>query len=101
MDLKNFNNIYKEINNLSLFIKNKINKITDTNPNYHYSKKSDMTDALLFHLLKTQNNSTQSSVSTFLSINNKQKITRQGIVKRADNVSIDILNNFYNDLNCF
>ena len=98
MNLKNFNNIYKEINKLSLFIKNKIKKISNKNKNYYYSKKSDMSDALLFNLLKTQNNSTQSSISTFLSINNKKKITRQGIVKRANNISVNILNELYNDL---
>ena len=49
MNSKNFNNIYKKINELNL----------------------------LFNLLKTQINSTQSSVSTFLSLNNKNKISRQ------------------------
>ena len=52
----------------------------------------------MFNLLKTQINSTQTSISTFLSLNNKNKISRQGLVKRGDKISIDNLNEIYNDL---
>ena len=98
MNSKNFNNIYKEINKLNLFFKNHIKKYLIKNSDFSYSKKSDIIDGLLFNLLKTQINSTQSSVSTFLSLNNKNKISRQGLVKRGDKISINNLNKIHNDL---
>lgn len=98
MNSKIFNNIYKEINKLNLFFKNHIKKYLIKNSDFSYSKKSDIIDGLLFNLLKTQINSTQSSVSTFLSLNNKNKISRQGLVKRGDKISIDNLNKIHNDL---
>lgn len=98
MDSKILNNIYKEINNLNLFFKNYIKKYLIKNSDFCYSKKSDLIDGLLFHLLKTQINSTQSSVSTFLSLNNKNKISRQGLVKRSDKININNLNKIYDDL---
>ena len=98
MDSKNFNNIYKEINKLNLFFKNHIKNYLIKNSDFCFSKKSDIIDGLLFNLLKTQINSTQSSVSTFLSLNNKHKISRQGLVKRGDKISINNLNKIYNDL---
>ena len=98
MDSKNFNNIYKEINKLNLFFKNHIKKYLIKNSDFCFSKKSDIIDGLLFNLLKTQINSTQSSVSTFLSLNNKNKISRQGLVKRGDKISINNLNKIHNDL---
>ena len=98
MDSKNFNNIYKEINKINLFFKNHIKKYLIQNSDFSYSKKSDIIDGLLFNLLKTQINSTQTSISTFLSLNNKNKISRQGLVKRGDKISINNLNKIHNDL---
>jgi len=98
MDSKIANSIYKEINKLSLYFKNNICKYLEQNTNFIYSKKTSINDGLLFHLLKTQINSTQLSVSTSISLNNKNKISRQGLVKRSEDISVDNLNNIYTKL---
>lgn len=98
MDSKIANSIYKEINKLSLYFKNNICKYLEQNTNFVYSKKTSINDGLLFHLLKTQINSTQLSVSTSISLNNKNKISRQGLVKRSEDISVDNLNNIYTKL---
>ena len=89
MESKNINSIYKEINKISLFLKNYINFV--------YSKKSSLNDGLLYHLLKTKINSTQQDVITNISLINKQKISRQALTKRSD-ISITHLNNLYESL---
>ena len=76
MDPKICNSIYKEINKLSLYFKNNISKYLENNTNFVYSKKTSVNDGLLYHLFKTQLNSTQLSVSTSISLNNKNKISR-------------------------
>lgn len=98
MDSKIANSIYKEINKLSLYFKNNICKYLEQNTNFVYSKKTSIIDGLLFHLSKTQINSTQLSVSTSISLNNKNKISRQGLVKRSEDISVENLNNIYTKL---
>jgi len=98
MESKNINSIYKEINKISLFFKNYINKYLKQNTDFVYSKKSSLNDGLLYHLLKTKINSTQQHVTTNISLINKQKISRQALTKRSDLISIIHLNNLYESL---
>jgi hypothetical protein len=98
MESKNINSIYKEINKISLFFKNYVNKYLKQNTDFVYSKKSSLNDGLLYHLLKTKINSTQQHVTTNISLINKQKISRQALIKRSDLISITHLNNLYESL---
>ena len=69
---KNINSIYKEINKISLFFKNYVNKYLKQNTNFVYSKKSSLTDGLLYYLLKTKLNSTQQHITTNISLISNQ-----------------------------
>ena len=98
MESKTINNIYREINKISLFFKNYVNKYLKQHTDYIYSKKSSLNDGLLFHLLKTKLNNTQQNVTTSISLINKQKISRQALTKRSNLISITHLNYLYTSL---
>lgn len=98
MESKTINNIYREINKISLFFKNYVNKYLKQQTDYIYSKKSSLNDGLLFHLLKTKLNNTQQNVTTSISLINKQKISRQALTKRSNLISITHLNYLYTSL---
>ena len=49
MESKNINSIYKEINKISLFFKNYVNKYLKQNTDFVYSKKSSLNDGLLIN----------------------------------------------------
>jgi len=98
MESKVSQNLYKDINKFTLYFKKYINNYLKNNTNYCYSKKSNLKDALLFNLLKTQKNTTQQSITSKISLLNKQKISRQGMMKRVDSISTQNLEYLYKNL---
>jgi hypothetical protein len=93
METKNINSIYKEINKISLFFKNYVNKYLKQNTDFVYSKKSSLNDGLLYHFLKTKINCTQQDVTTNISLINKfNTFNSESTLSSVDGTKINIYN---------
>ena len=90
MNIIHYKSFFNEVKKMSLIFKN-FNNHFNSELKYSYVKKSSFLDGLLFLLLKTQINKTQSDISIELSFKNKQKISRQSFIKRSHSISLNHL----------
>ena len=85
-------NFTKKIHNLTIDIKNYLNKL---NKKLEFkTRKTSITDAFIFKLLYTINGSTQENVTTKLNYFNNNDASRAFYIKRINSIDISIFEQF-------